>query len=165
MNERTRVVVGIGSNIEPERHVPAAVRRLSDIGEVLAVSDFYRSKPADGSDQADYVNGAVMLATDVAADDLKPLLRRIEDDLGRVRDPTDKNAPRTIDLDTAAYGEAAEPDPDVLKRWFLAVPFADVWPDWTHPQTGETAAAIAERRRSQTDETIEVVRFDATARP
>ena len=165
MSERTRVVVGVGSNIDPEHHVPAAVRRLADVGEVLAVSDFYRSKPADGSDQADYVNGAVLLATGVAEDGLKPLLRRIEDDLGRVRDPSDKNAPRTIDLDVAAYGEAGEPDPDVLTRWFVAVPLADVWPDWTCPRTGETAAAIAARLRSQTDETIEVVRFDATERP
>jgi 7,8-dihydro-6-hydroxymethylpterin-pyrophosphokinase len=55
-------------------------------------------------------------------------LKPIEAELGRVR-LADKHAPRTIDLDVAAYGAAGRAewtDADAYRRNFIAVPLAEV---------------------------------------
>lgn len=79
------------------------------------------------------------------------MLRAIEAVLGRVR-TADKNAPRPIDLDIALWGDRVIedraaglviPDPDILRWPHVAVPLADVAPDWVHPADGRTLAAIA----------------------
>ena len=64
--------------------------------------------------------------------------------LGRVR-TENRDAPRPIDLDVLLYegfsGEVAGssiPDPDIATRPYLAVPAADVAPDWEYPAPGKT---------------------------
>jgi 2-amino-4-hydroxy-6-hydroxymethyldihydropteridine diphosphokinase len=61
--------------------------------------------------------------------------------LGRVR-AVDKYAPRTIDLDIAFYGQQVIdlngrhiPDPEIEKLPHLALPLADVAPNWVHPES------------------------------
>jgi GTP cyclohydrolase I len=56
----------------------------------------------------------------------------------------DKYASRPIDLDIALYGDQAFdldgdsiPDPGVLRYPHIAVPLADVAPDWAYPEQGE----------------------------
>jgi len=62
----------------------------------------------------------------------------------------DRYAPRPIDLDLAAYeGFAGEvdgspvPDPAILERAFLALPLAEVAPDWRDPALGRSLGEIA----------------------
>ena len=147
-----RCVVALGSNIEPARYLPQAVRELARLGTVLRVSSVWQSAPVGFTAQADFCNGAVLLETRLAPRPLKAELRRIEDGLGRVRDPANKNAPRTIDLDIAVYGDLVcqeegltLPDPDLFRRDFLAFPAAEVAPDLPCPGTPETLATIAAR--------------------
>jgi 7,8-dihydro-6-hydroxymethylpterin-pyrophosphokinase len=71
------------------------------------------------------------------------ILRRIEVQLGRVR-TYHKNAPRTIDLDILIYDEQLM-DPKVWTYAFVAVPLAELLPDYTNPISGETLRAAAER--------------------
>jgi 7,8-dihydro-6-hydroxymethylpterin-pyrophosphokinase len=40
------------------------------------------------------------------------------------------------------------PDPDVLRYPHLAVPLADIAPDWRHPETGQTLADIVAQQRA-----------------
>jgi 7,8-dihydro-6-hydroxymethylpterin-pyrophosphokinase len=68
-------------------------------------------------------------------------LRAIEDRLGRVRDPLNKNAARTIDLDLAVLSGTEGviagkvfPDPDIATRVFLAVPLAEIDPEFRLPE-------------------------------
>ena len=64
----------------------------------------------------------------------------VERRLGRVRDPHDKHAPRTIDVDLSLFnrdvltvGHRKIPDPEILTRAFVAVPLAELDPEYILP--------------------------------
>ncbi len=155
MNE---ILVSIGSNIAKERNVPAAVALLAaEPGiTVLAVSSVLAT-PAVGADgqpdaQPAYHNVGLRAATTLNLQEVRMLLRKIEEELGRVRGP-DKFAPRTIDLDLAYYGDPQAAattgagelplDGDVLRYAHVAIPLAEVAPRWMHLDERSTLAAIA----------------------
>ncbi|HSJ53117.1 MAG TPA: dihydroneopterin aldolase, partial [Anaerolineae bacterium] len=66
-----RVFVSMGSNVEPERHLPEAVRRLAERCELLAVSRAYESAPAGTAGGPNFINGAVLVGTGLDAAALK----------------------------------------------------------------------------------------------
>ena len=145
--------VTLGSNIEPERHLPTAVRRLAEVGRLRAVSNVYQNPAVGPRPQPDFLNAAVMLETDLTLPEIRSRLRRIENDLGRVR-TSDRYAPRTIDLDVSLLGDRVVeegdthvPDPDILRRAYLAVTLAELEPRFQHPVTQQTLAAIANQLR------------------
>lgn len=143
--------LSLGSNIEPERHLPLAAGGLQALGRVLAVSRVYRN-PAVGPDgQPPFLNAGALLETALTPREVQRELRRIESRLGRRR-TADKFAPRVIDLDLVLYGTLVLeegslrlPDPDLLERPYLAMLMAELAPDARHPLTGERLAALAAR--------------------
>jgi len=145
-----RAFISMGSNIEPEHYLPEAVRRLAERCQLLAVSRAYETAPVGASGGPNFVNGAVLVATNLDAEALKEsVLLEIEADLGRVR-TADKNAPRTVDLDIALFNdEILEvrgrriPEPDILRHAHVARPLADLAPHYRHPETGQTLLEIA----------------------
>ncbi len=145
-----RAFISLGSNIDSERNLREAVRRLASHCTLVAVSPVYETTPVGKTDQSNFLNAAALVETDLTAAELKTrILRVIEQDLGRVR-TEDKNAPRTIDLDISLFGdEVIElegrhiPDPEILKYPHIAVPLADLAPGQTHPETGQTLQGIA----------------------
>jgi 2-amino-4-hydroxy-6-hydroxymethyldihydropteridine diphosphokinase len=147
-----RAYLSLGSNIAPERNLPAAVRRLAAFGKVLAVSSVWESRPVGLADQPDYLNAALLLETTLTALELRETaIAAIETELGRVR-TGNKNSPRTIDIDIMLFnrdilrvGRRRIPDPEVLERPFVAIPLAEIAPGYVHPETGETLATIAAR--------------------
>lgn len=150
------VVLALGSNIEPARHLVAAVRRLRERLHVTAVSQLYETVPVGAAGSPIFLNAAVLLETSLAPAALKlDVLRPLESEAGRVRGE-DRNAPRTLDLDILLYGALilrdpghglTIPDPDLPRFAHLALPAADVAPDLCHPETGQTLAALAARFR------------------
>ena len=141
----------LGSNIEPERNLPAAVGMLADFGTVQRVSRVWESAPVDGSDQANYLNAAVLLQTPLNPYGIRScVVDAIEQRLGRRRDPADRYAARTIDIDLALFNSDVLvfdgrriPDPDILTRPFVAVPLAELSPEYVHPVTERTLSEIA----------------------
>lgn len=146
-----RAYLALGSNIEPETNLPAAVMRLADYGRVLAVSSVWESAAVGDTNQPDFLNAAVLLETTLTAEQLKrAAIGEIEQTLGRQRDPSNENAARTIDIDIALFnddvllvGESRIPDPEILERPFLAVPLAELDADYQHPTAGRTLQEIA----------------------
>lgn len=144
--------IAVGSNIEPERHIPEAVRLLSAIIPLTGISAFYITPPIDRPEQGDYRNGMLRVECRVAARALKyEVLRPLEAQLGRVR-TADKFAARTIDLDVAVFGNAVIrdpdltlPDPDLLRRPFLAVALLDLTPDFVMPDMGRALADLVDK--------------------
>jgi 2-amino-4-hydroxy-6-hydroxymethyldihydropteridine diphosphokinase len=145
----------MGSNVDKERNLPAAVAALRDhpAVTVLASSPTYVTAAigADGEQAAQpaFHNAALWVETELPPQALRTLLRNIEAQLGRVRG-ADKFAPRPIDLDIAFYGNQvlevdgkAIPDPDVLRFAHVALPLAAVAPGWLHPEHGRPLSAIA----------------------
>ena len=135
-------VVALGSNIEREQRLPQALRALRRHPQITvkAVSNVYESPAINGPDGApDFFNAAAVIRTNLEPAELRQELRAIERQLGRVRSD-DRNAPRTIDLDIVYYDDlVAEydgwqiPAADAATAPHLALPIAEVAPDWTHP--------------------------------
>ncbi len=152
MPESNRAYLSLGSNIEPERSLPAAVRLLGRYGCVRAASTVWQTLPLGRSDQPDYLNAVVLLETPLSAQSLRQdAIPAVESALGRVR-TADKNAPRTIDVDIMLFndevldlGRRHIPDPEILERPFVAMPLAEIAPDMRHPETGQTLSEIARR--------------------
>ena len=150
--EFRQVVIAVGSNIEKERHVPEAIRLLRRHAhiDVERVSRCYETRAEGGPEGSpDFFNAAVLACTDLAPEELRAELRSIEDELGRVR-TADRNAPRTIDLDivyfgdfAGRFGELVLPDPQAETAAHVAVPVAEVVPDWVHPTSGRSTKEIA----------------------
>lgn len=150
------VIVGVGANINPETNIAAAIGQLRQRFESVSVSTFYTSKPVGRVDQPTFVNGAIVLRSSHSPRELKLAFREIESDLGRIRDPNDKCGPRTIDLDLVAYGDLVDesleiPDPNLTNRWFVAIPAAELMPEWRHPVHNKTLADIAASMRDLID--------------
>lgn len=143
------VYIAVGSNIEPEKHIPLALDRLQKAVRVKACSTFYKTPPIGRPGQPEFLNGVWRIETQVTARELKfGVLRRIEAQLGRVR-TTDQYAARPIDLDIAVYGEAVirepdlrVPDPEVYGRPSIAVPLLELAPDLVLPDTGRRLSSL-----------------------
>jgi 2-amino-4-hydroxy-6-hydroxymethyldihydropteridine diphosphokinase len=156
-----RVYVSLGSNIGAEGNLRAAVRLLGERCRVVAVSRVYETVPVGLTEQANFLNAAVLVETELSAAQFKgEVLAGIEEALGRVR-TADKNAPRTIDADIALFndgvfelGKRRIPDPDIVRFPHVAVPLADIAPDLLHPETGERLADIAARLVAEAGEGV-----------
>ena len=147
------ILLSLGSNIEPERHLMAATRRLATRVEILAVSRVYATVPVGVRQGPVFLNAAVEIRCPLSAGDLRhQILRPLEEELGRRRS-ADRNAPRTLDLDISLFGQRVIrdqalgleiPDPEILTRAHVAVPLADLAPSVRHPITGQTLLQIAQ---------------------
>jgi 2-amino-4-hydroxy-6-hydroxymethyldihydropteridine diphosphokinase len=149
-NDPHRAYLTLGSNIEPEQRLSAAVRRLSELGTLLSVSPVYRTAPVGTPDQPDFLNAAALLETRLSPQALKQRLLQLEADLGRER-TDDPNAPRTIDVDLALFDRRVMttetvrlPHPDVQKYAHAALPLADLAPRYHHPETDLTLSDIVQ---------------------
>jgi 2-amino-4-hydroxy-6-hydroxymethyldihydropteridine diphosphokinase len=154
------VLITLGSNIDPETNLPRAVFILRQNHHLVVrrVSRVVESAPINAAgevapDQGPFLNAAVLIDTDYYSPfSLKyNVLRFVEKCLGRAR-TADKFAPRPLDLDIALYADRViddprltVPDPDILTRAYVALPLADIAPDWVHPVSGQTLAQIAAR--------------------
>ncbi len=147
--------ISLGSNIDPLENLRRAVELLSQRCTLHAVSHAYRTPPQGYTDQPDFLNTAVKITTDMDVLTLKhDVLDWIERELKRVRDPNNKNAPRTIDLDISLWNDEVfeygdkpwrVPDPDILRFAHVALPLAEIAPDYIHPAENCPLDRIASR--------------------
>jgi len=110
-------IIGIGSNIDPEQNIAAALFFLRQEQELVSVSSLVKTSPIGIPDQPDFLNGAAKILTMMEIDDFKSYLIDIEDRLKRDR-TTPKFGPRTIDLDIVIWEDEII-DPDYYSRDFL----------------------------------------------
>ncbi len=76
-------------------------------------------------------------------------LLRIEQQHGRDRSASVPKGPRTLDLDLLSYGDSVMetptltlPHPSLAERRFVLAPLTEIAPQWRHPVSGKTAAAL-----------------------
>ena len=136
-----RVYLSLGSNLEPRRHLPAAIRALRERFGELAVSPAYRSA-AVGFEGAVFVNLAVGLDTGLSPEALNDWLHALEDRQGRRRD-VPRYSDRTLDIDIVFYDDLVLDGPghlqiprDELRHAFVLRPIADIAPAFRHPLSG-----------------------------
>ena len=110
-------VIGVGSNIEPQKNIPLSRQLLEKIGSLKKSSRFIRTSPIGYTRQADFINGAWLFETKLDERELTIELKKIEKKLGRVR-TENRNAARTIDLDIVVHNLSII-DQDYYTREFL----------------------------------------------
>jgi 2-amino-4-hydroxy-6-hydroxymethyldihydropteridine diphosphokinase len=146
-NTLTLVLIGLGSNIQPEKNLPAALEQLSKHTAVIKISSVWQTK-AVGSSGPDYLNAAVLIGTELTQAELREqVLTRIEAQLGRVRS-ADKYMDRTIDLDVLVFN-GKQVDPELWTQAHVAVPAAQLLPEFTNKDTGETLLSSSLRLADQ----------------
>ena len=137
----TQVFVGIGSNIEPERHIRAALDALENAYGKLCVSPVYESEAIGFSGPA-FLNLVVSFSSDAALSELVQQLTAVErsnDYLGGA----EKFSSRTLDLDLLLYGDSVGvfgkvelPRADIVEYAYTLWPLVDIAGDEKHPVNG-----------------------------
>ncbi|NWF35235.1 2-amino-4-hydroxy-6-hydroxymethyldihydropteridine diphosphokinase [Mariprofundus sp. KV] len=118
-----QVLIGMGSNIEPEQNLRLAAIALRRDFEEVCFSAVYHS-PAVGMEGADFLNACCRVESELPASQLKARLKALEDAQGRDRSEGSWR-PRTLDLDVLMYdGQVLD---DELYRYAHAyVPAAEL---------------------------------------
>jgi 2-amino-4-hydroxy-6-hydroxymethyldihydropteridine diphosphokinase len=140
--------VGVGSNLaDPRAQVLGALARLAQLPRtrVVLTSRLYASRPFGPVAQADFVNAAAGILTQLGSGALLDELRAIETAMGRPAQRV-RWGPRVIDLDLLSYtrerrADAALtlPHPGIVERNFVLYPLAEIAPDLDLPGLGRVA--------------------------
>lgn len=141
----TKAYLSLGSNMGNRQdylqRAVEAIKKLTDT-EVEAVSSYYETAAWGLTDQADFLNLAIALETQLSVESLLSACQAIEKDLDRVRH--EHWGPRTVDIDILLYGQETwgtehlkVPHPFMNQRAFVLVPLLEIAGDLVEPQTGQ----------------------------
>jgi len=120
------VVIGIGSNIQPEIMIEKSLILISNYFTIIKKTEFIKTKPIGFINQNDFLNGTILLKTNLTYEEIKKILKLIEKKLDRKR-TKNKNGPRTIDLDIVIYNDMI--DDDFYEKDFLKKQCIELLPD------------------------------------
>lgn len=160
----TTVLLSLGSNVQPRRHLHAAVAALAQQFGAIDVSPAYRMA-AVGFDGPAFLNSGVAIRTDLPLEALDAWLHALEDAHGRDRSGP-RFSDRTLDIDVVFYGDLIVEGPGhlriprpELKHAFVIKPLADIAPAFVDPVSGLTLAALW-RAHPQHGDGFEVVELE-----
>ncbi|HLA56820.1 MAG TPA: 2-amino-4-hydroxy-6-hydroxymethyldihydropteridine diphosphokinase [Flavobacterium sp.] len=141
MRIQNLVVLSLGSNLGDRlENIQKCIRLIHlKAGTVVKVSKLYET-PSWGFESGAFFNCALVLHTNLSADEILNRILSIEIELGRQRSETQGYQSRIIDIDLIAFNEDivdAEhlkvPHPHMQDRLFVLLPMRDLNLDWRHP--------------------------------
>lgn len=138
----TAAFLSIGSNIEPQKNIPLCLDLLRTRFRVLKESSIYETAPVGSAGMENFWNLAAKIEMELSREELIKKIRSIESALGRTRDPQNKFAPRTIDIDLL-------PETGFAELPFVMIPLAEIAPEQYDPDSGKLYREIAERHLNQ----------------
>lgn len=150
VTEKIRAYVALGSNLgDRMANLDQASSRLAAYGGIYLdrSSPTYASPPAEVPDQPPFFNRVLALEVWLPPRGLLAACRRVEDEMGRVRE-ADKG-PRVIDADILLFGEAVIREPELTiphealtRRAFFLQPLKDLMGDAVIPGTGSRISQL-----------------------
>ena len=152
MQDRSRVYIGLGSNIGNRlEHLQAAIDAIHyEIGSIIKISSCYQT-PALGFDGDPFLNACIEVRTYLSPELLMSKLLQLEENQGRKRLNNGQYNARTIDLDILFYDNnivenklLSIPHPRLHQRRFVLQPMEEIASDFIHPNHHQTIAAILE---------------------
>lgn len=159
-----QVFVSIGTNIEREKHIRAAVNDLQKQHGELRLSSLYESKPV-GFEGDNFYNMVAGFNTEQDVESLVKGLHFIEDCYGRERGG-ERFAARSLDLDLLLYDDLILdadsiqiPRDEISFNAFVLQPLAEIAPQLCHPITGESYADMW-RKFDMTQQALWQVEFN-----
>jgi 2-amino-4-hydroxy-6-hydroxymethyldihydropteridine diphosphokinase len=160
---RAVAAIGLGSNLgERDRELSRALLLLGRVPGIVVLrrSRWIETEPEGGPPgQGRFLNGAALLETTLSPRALLDALLGIEARMGRDRSKTEKNGPRTIDLDLLLYDDLVIDEPGLTvpharmeERLFVLEPLAEIAPERVLPSTGKRVEeCLEELRRARQD--------------
>lgn len=157
------ILVALGSSLAfnrltPENIITSAVNALEDVCDVIARSRLYNSPAWPDPSDPPFINAVIRVEAALGPEQLLAALHALEAAYGRRR--TQRNAPRTLDLDLIDYegrvwaaqegGGLILPHPRLAERDFVLAPLAEVAPEWRHPVTGQSAEEMLAKLEAKT---------------
>ena len=148
------VVLLIGGN-QGDR-VTLLMRAIGEIacriGTVSLVSSIYETEPWGFDAEQSFLNLAVVVDTDLSAEEVLKKALEIEKELGRKRDGTKSGyASRPMDIDLIFFNndvidtdELQLPHPRMHIRRFVLEPLAQIIPDFKHPKLRKSIRQLLE---------------------
>ena len=137
----TIAFLSLGSNIDKEKNIRAAVNVLSQAFAILSISPVYESE-AVGFSGENFLNLIVEVETELPLLRFSEKLKKVERDLGREH-ASERFSSRTMDIDIVLFGELEGrhdgielPRPELYLNAFVLRPMADIAPELTDPKTG-----------------------------
>jgi len=118
------VLVGMGSNIEPERHLCAAAAAIRERFPDAVFSSVYRSAAVGMDNAADFLNACCLIDTVMESARLNAWLKQLEDAHGRDRSQGSWK-PRTLDLDVLMRGDEVVDD-DLYRYAYVYIPAGEL---------------------------------------
>ena len=128
-------ILGLGSNLGDRADILGqAIELLGKLPEtdVLAISEAVDSDPVGYTDQPNFLNLCLLISCKFNPDELLVRTLEIERQLGRER-TSNRNGPRTLDIDLLFYEEGAWASPTVTlphPRWssrgFVIIPLRNL---------------------------------------
>jgi 2-amino-4-hydroxy-6-hydroxymethyldihydropteridine diphosphokinase len=144
--------LGLGSNVgDPVAHLRAALELLAGHGVAIeAASSLYVTEPVgEILDQPDFLNAAVRIRTELDAEPLLDVCKRVEAERGRHFDAP-RHSPRPLDVDLLLLGDLelrsdrlTLPHPQVRNRRFVLAPLLELDPELTLPDGTRLATCLA----------------------
>lgn len=144
-----RVFLLLGSNQGDRKSALHTARETlaEDAGEIQRESSIYRTGAWGNTDQPDFFNQAIEIATPLPPDDLLKVCLETETMMGRRR--LEKWGQRIIDIDILFYGDIVLhheslqiPHPHIPFRRFTLVPLAEIAPEFVHPSLDKTVQQL-----------------------
>ena len=147
----SRAAIALGANLgDTVATLNSTIAVLAQHPNITLISrsSWYQTA-AVGPPQPNYINGCIVIETDLEPQELLTLLLTIEDQFGRVRQ--ERWGARTLDLDLLLYGDRTLstphlelPHPRMAIRAFVLVPLAEIAPAWIDPISGRSIEQLVQ---------------------
>jgi len=146
------ILIGLGSNIgDRQKSIMTAIQKLSQHAEISIekISSLYETKPVGVTEQPDFLNGAISIATTLAPRKLLEVCLNVEYQMGRIR--AERWGPRNIDIDILIYDDQVITDEDLCiphprlqERRFVLIPLQEIAGDIS-VYRGQTPGELLEK--------------------